>query len=247
MRPAFPDARQIGREIDAFLGAWQSAPTSTISLVENMLDKSRYFSLIGVQPLVLLFLVVTSIAGATDPSSFDSTAQTEAEQTEALRHRLESLRSRESGVTLSFTRLNQSFLVHHTPMALRLGGCTFDVAKGMSGLIDILLGAKIKVGYPAGSEKYQPEARFGVYIGVDLPEGLDLWFSNPLNYSAHDQWVVGQSHDRGEVTAYRIMAAPTLRNALWDWAHANGYPRQNTAAECQDMLKDNPPRQAARH
>ena len=36
------------------------------------------------------------------------------------------------------------------------------------------------------------------------------------------------------------MAAPTLRNALWDWAHANGYPRQNTAAECQITENDNP-------
>ena len=211
-----------------------------------MLDKSRYFPLFGVLPLVVLFLVVPSIAGAADPSSVDSTAGTEAVQTEALRHRLESLRNRNLGVTLSFTRLNQSFGVHHTPMALRLGGCTYDVAKDMPGFIDLLLGAKISVGYPAGWEKYQPEARFGVYIGVDSPEGLDLWFSNPLHFSAHDQRVVGQSHDRGEVTAYRIMAAPTLRNALWDWAHANGYPRQNTAAECQDMLKDNPPRQAAR-
>ena len=183
------------------------------------------------------------VAGAADPS-VGSTAQTEAVQTEALRRRLESLRKGQLGVTLSFTGLNQSFAVHHTPMALRLGGCTYDVAKDMSGLIDILLGARIEVGYPAGWEKYQPEARFGVYIGVDWPEGLDLWFSNPLTFAAHDQWVVGQSHDRGEVSAYRIMAAPTLRNALWDWAHANGDPRQNTATECQDMLKYDPPRQA---
>jgi hypothetical protein len=126
-------------------------------------------------------------------------------------------------------------------MALRLGRCTYDVAN-VSGLIDILLGADIKVGTPAGMEKYTPEARFGVYIGADWAEGLDLWFSNPLIFPTHEKWVVGQSHDRGEVSAYRIMAAPTLRDSLLEFARAQGYPRQNVAAECQSMLKDEPPR-----
>jgi hypothetical protein len=131
-------------------------------------------------------------------------------------------------------------------MALRLSGCTYDVDKDMPGLIDILLRAEVRVGFPAGVEKHQPEARFGVYFGVDSPDGVDLWFSNPLIFPPHDQWVVGQSHDRGEATAYWIMAAPTLRAALWNWARANGYPRPNTAAECEDMLKDDPTRSSSK-
>lgn len=195
----------------------------------------------------MLFFAAPSIAGPAAASSVSATTPTETLQTEALRHRLESLRNSNLGVTLSFTGLNQSFTVGLTAMRLRLGGCTYDVAKDMSGLIDILLAAKIRVGYPAGWEKYQPEARFGVYIGEDRPEGLDLWFSNPMHLPSQDNsWVVGQSHDRGEVTAYRTMAAPTLRNALWDWARAHGYPRQNNAAACQEIEKYDPPHQTLR-
>jgi hypothetical protein len=206
-------------------------------MTTKMLNRFRYFSLFGWWPIAIFSLVAPSIAGSAAPGSACSTAQTETLQTEALRQRLESLRNSNLGVTLSFTGLNQAFAVGLTAMRLRLGGCTYDVAKDMSGLIDILLGAKIRVGYPAGLEKYQPEARFGVYIGEDFREGVDLWFSNP-----NDSWVVGQSYDRGEVTAYRIMAAPTLRNALWDWARAQGYPRQNNVAACQEIEKYDPHR-----
>jgi hypothetical protein len=206
-----------------------------------MFDKSHYFSLFGLWPIVILFLVVPSIAGAPDPSSFSSTTQTEAAQTEALRHRLESLRGA-GGVTLSFTPRNSAYVVHHSEMALRLGDCTYDVAKDMSGLIDILLGANIRVGYPAGWEKYKPEARFGVYFDVNSEYGVDLWFSNPLSFDPLGSVVVGQSHDRGEVTAFRITAAGTLRDALWDWARANGYPRESNAATCRLMVQSDPPR-----
>ncbi len=214
----------------------ERALVSTIPAVRRALPLVK-----GITSAIMSFLVVSSVAGPADLSSVGPTVQTEA-----LRHRLESLRNWKLGVTLSFTGLNQSFAVGLTAMRLRLGSCTYDVAKDMSGLIDILLGANIRVGYPAGWEKYQPEARFGVYIGEDWPEGLDFWFSNPLSFSPLDQWVVGQSHDRGEVTAYRITAAPTLRNALWDWARAHGYPRQSAVAECQDMGKDDPPRPSSK-
>jgi hypothetical protein len=105
-----------------------------------------------------------------------------------------------------------------------------------------LLRADIKVGIPTGMEKYTPEARFGVYFAADMANGLDLWFSNPLIFPTHEKWVMGQSHDRDEVSAYRIMAAPTLRDSLLEFARAQGYPRQNVAAECQSMLKDEPRR-----
>ena len=203
-----------------------------------MFNNSHYFSLWSFWAIVILLL-------AAGPMVVEANAQTEALQTQALRNRLESMRTWTLGVTLSFTGLNQEFLVGMTPMRLRLGGCTYDVAKDMSGLIDILLGAQIRVGSPVGWESHTPEARFGVYIGEDWPEGLDLWFSNPMHLpSQTDSWVVGQSHDRDEVTAYKIMAAPTLRNALWDWARAHGYPRQSNAATCQTIEKYEPPRQS---
>lgn len=180
--------------------------------------------------MAVVFLAMPGFAIPSDLCSCDP-----AVQTKSLRQRLESLRSWTHGVSLSFMP-HKSFLTSRTETMLRLGGCTYDVTNDMTGLIDILLGAQISVGYPAGMDKYRPEARFGIYIGADLGGGLDLWFSDPLVFDSHNRWVVGQSHDRGDVTAYRIMAAPTLRDSLWDWARAHGYPRQNTAAECQEML-----------
>jgi hypothetical protein len=110
----------------------------------------------------------------------------------------------------------------------------------VSDLIDILLSAKIIVGYPAGYENYQPEARFGVYIGVESPDGIDLWFSSPLRLTSYDLAVVGESHDRGKAAAYKITTAPTLRNELWDWISAHGHPRQDTVAACRDIEKNSP-------
>ena len=188
----------------------------------------------GVAATIVLLFVVPGFAQAPGQCSCDPAAQTRL-----LRERLESMRKRNLSASLSFTRLNQSFLIDHTPMALRLGDCTYNVANG-AGLIDLLLGAEIKVGTPAGIEKYTPEARFGVYFGADMADGLDLWFSNPLVLPTHEKWVMGQSYDRGEVSAYRIMAAPTLRDSLLQFARARGYPRQNVAAECQSTLKDEP-------
>ena len=79
-----------------------------------------------------------------------------------------------------------------------------------------------------------------MYFGSDVPDGLDLWFSNPLTRhgkAVSKAMLFGQSHDRGEVTAYKITAAPALRDELWEWAHAHGYPRQDTVAECQTLEK----------
>lgn len=185
---------------------------------------------------LILLLVAPTFAGPTpgrcscDPGV----------QTQLLRERLESLRNQQHKVSLSFTGLHQAFLVHHADMHLRLRDCTYDVANGTADLVDILLAAKISVGYPAGWENYQPEARFGVYFGSELPDGLDLWFSNPLTprgKAVSEAIVLGQSHDRGEVTAYKITAAPALRDELWAWAHTHGHPQQNTAAECQTVEK----------
>lgn len=185
--------------------------------------------------ILMLFMVAPSFAGQPNCTACDPTAQTAA-----LRQRLESLRSQQAQVSLSFTGRHQAFAIHHADTHLRLRDCTYDVATDTAGLIDILLAAKISVGYPAGWESYQPEARFGVYFGSDSPDGLDLWFSNPLTprgKTASEAIVLGQSHDRGEVTAYKIIAAPALRDELWEWAHAHGCPRQDTVAECQTLEK----------
>jgi hypothetical protein len=188
----------------------------------------------------ILFIIAPSFAGSTSCTACDPTAQTAA-----LRHRLESLRTQQAHVSLSFTGRHQAFAIHHTDTQLRLRDCTFEVATDTAGLIDILLAAQISVGYPVGWENYQPEARFGVYFGSDSPDGLDLWLSNPLTprgKAASEAIVLGQSHDRGEVAAFKITAAPALRDELWEWAHAHGYPRQGTVAECQTLEKyDQPP------
>lgn len=184
---------------------------------------------------LILLVAAPSFAGLPGPCSGDPDTQTHL-----LRERLESLRNRQPQVSLSFTGLHQAFAVHHTDTQLRLRDCTYDVASDTAGLIDIILAAQISVGYPASRENDQPEARFGVYFGSDSPDGLDLWFSNPLTShgkGASDAIMLGQSHDRGEVTAYKITAAPALRNELWEWVHAHGYPRQDTAAECQKLEK----------
>jgi hypothetical protein len=181
--------------------------------------------------------IISNVPEPAIPNSVDSNARTDAVQTEALRVRLESLRNQHFWVTLSFTGLYQSFAVHHSATALRLGDCSYDVDADMSGLIDILLAAKIAVGYPAGWENYQPESRFGIYIGVDSPDGIDLWFSNPLRFASRDLTVIGESHDRGKAIAYKIRAAPTLRNELWDWVREHGNPRQDTLAACRDIEK----------
>ena len=191
-------------------------------------------------------LVIKSVEGragaakAMAPSLAESpncTACDPTAQTTSLRHRLESMRNEQPGASLSFTGLNQEFAVHHSEIQLRLHDCTYDVAGDVSGLIDILLAAKITVGYPLDGEKRHPEARFGVYFGAESPDGIDLWFSNPAMSASHDQEVLGQSHDRAEVTAYKIKAAATLRAALWEWAHVHGYPRKDTATACQLIEK----------
>jgi hypothetical protein len=197
----------------------------------------------GIVAAIISLLVVPSVAGPTDPSSFGPTTQTVTLQTEALRHRLESLQSAPpQTVVLSFTGLHQSFAVHHSDTSLRLRDCSYNIESDVSGLVDILLSAKIIVGYPAGYENYQPEARFGVYIGVESPDGIDLWFSNPLRLTSHDPAVVGESHDRGKPTNYKITTAPTLRNEFWNWVRAHGHPRQDTVAGCGDIEKYDSPR-----
>ena len=187
-----------------------------------------------------LFFVMPGFADpAVDRCSCDPKAQTEI-----LRQRLESLRKLgPQAIALSFTGLHQSFMVHHPIAFLKLGDCTYEVARDTSGLIDILLRAKITVGYPAGWENYQPEARFGVFFNFPSSEGLDLWFSNPLNFGV-GQVVVGQSHDAGELTAYKITAAGTLRDELWNWVYDHAYPRQDTAARCMEVAKFDPRRSA---
>jgi hypothetical protein len=193
----------------------------------------------GIAFALVSLLIAPSFAEPVRPCSCDPSVQTQQ-----LHERLESLRSRQPQVSLSFTGLHQAFAIHHAETQLRLRDCTYDVRNDVAGLIDILLAAKISVGYPASWGAYQPEARFGVYFDSDFPDGLDLWFSNPMTprgKPASDAIVLGQSHDRGEVTAYRITATPELRNDLWAWAQAHGYPRQDTAAECQTLEKYDPP------
>jgi hypothetical protein len=197
----------------------------------------------GIASAIISLLVVPSVAGPADPSNFVPTRQTETLQTETLRQRLESLRNvNPRSVALSFTGLKTAFAIHHSDTSLRLRDCSYDIDGDMSGLIDILHAAKITVGYPDGWEKYQPEARFGIYIGVDSPDGIDLWFSNPMRFTPLDQRVVGQSRDRGAVTAYKLTAAPTLRDELWDWVRAHGHPRKDTVAGCQLIEKYDPRR-----
>lgn len=181
---------------------------------------------------LLVFVMAPSFAEPPNCAACDPTAQATA-----LRHRLEFIRNKKAGVSLSFTGLNQEFLVHHSEIQLRLHDCTYDVAGDISGVVDILLAAKISVGYPPGWEKSHPEARFGVYFGAESPDGIDLWFSNPTVSPSHELEVLGQSHDRAEVTAYKITAAATLRTALWEWARVHGYPRKDTAAACQLIEK----------
>lgn len=178
--------------------------------------------------IMVMLLGVPVFAAPADQCSCDPAAQTQL-----LRQRLESLRKRPS-VALSFTGLTQSFLVHHSDTQLRFHDCTYQATGDISGVVDILLAAKITVGYPPGWENYHPEARFGIYFSPEQPDALDLWFSNPMHHQSDTDWVVvGQSHDRGEVTAYKIAASRTLRNELWEWALAHAYPTQETAAECQ--------------
>jgi hypothetical protein len=180
--------------------------------------------------IMVMLLGVPVFAVPAEPCSCDPAAQTEM-----LHQRLESLRKR-SGVALSFTV--RSFLVYHSDTQLRFNDCTYQATGDISGVVDILLAAKIIVGYPPGWENYQPEAGFGIYFRANQPDALDLWFSNPMHHHSDTDWVaVGQSHDRGEVTAYKISASPTLRNELWDWALAHAYPTQETAAECQLIKK----------
>ncbi len=130
--------------------------------------RALYFRKAIISIITLFIMVAPSFAGAPDCTACDPIAQTAA-----LRHRLESMRNWNRRVSVSFIP-HKAYLVGITESTLRLGGCTYDVDKDMSGLIDILLGAQIKAGYPAGWEKYQPEARFGVYIGVDSADGVDL-------------------------------------------------------------------------
>lgn len=162
-------------------------------------------------------------------------------QTERLRERLDTLRHT-GDVVLSFTGVDTMFAVHHSDTLLRLGDCSYNVTSDVSGLIDLLLAAKVGVGYPVGKESYLPEARFGVFFDVDQGRELDLWFSNPLAFDrSSDLMVVGQSHDRLDVTAYRISAAGTLRDALWKWVSLHGYPRPETAEVCQELKKYDTP------
>jgi hypothetical protein len=206
-------------------------------------DRRALAFITGIVSAVISLLVVPSVAGPIDPRSFGPTAQTVTLQTKALRQRFEFLRNAGAQtVVLSFTGLHQSFAVHHSDTSLRLRDCSYNIESDVSGLIDILLGAKIVVGYPAGYENYQSEARFGVYIGVESSDGIDLWFSNALRLTSHDLTVVGESHDRIKATAYKITSAPELRNELWNWARAHGHPRQDTVDACREIEKYDSPR-----
>jgi hypothetical protein len=176
----------------------------------------------------MLFMAASSFAGSPE-CTCDPTAQTAT-----LRQRLDSLRSLRGRVSLSFTGLGTAYAAYHPEPVLRLRDCTFDVANEVSGLVNILLGAKLAVGYPAGWESYQPEARFEVIFDVDQPDEIDLWFSNPTTGAV---FAVGQSYDHGTATAYKIRAAGALRMELWNWVHEHGYPRQDTAAKCLEIAK----------
>jgi hypothetical protein len=186
--------------------------------------------------------VAPSPAGPADTSGVCSTAQTDAAQNEALRHRLESLRNSRAGAAVSFTGRFESHSYRNL-LSLRPGGdCSYEVAGDMSGLIDILLSADLRVGYPSGWDIFKPEAGFAIFIGVNSPEEIDLWFANPRSLAAaRDLVVVGQIFDSGEVSAHRISAEGKLRDALWTWARAHGYPQPAAAAHCREIEQFDPP------
>jgi hypothetical protein len=109
---------------------------------------------------LLVFVMAPSFAEPPNCAACDPTAQATA-----LRHRLEFIRNEKAGVSLSFTGLNQEFLVHHSEIQLRLHDCTYDVAGDISGVVDILLAAKIAVGYPPNWENVIPK-RDSVFTSV---------------------------------------------------------------------------------
>ena len=165
---------------------------------------------------------------ASGPARSDATSSDPAEM---VRERIASLREARS-VRLSF--VSQSYEVVAAPPGYqRPFGCSYDVSRNISEVVDLLLHAQISAGYPQGLEKLIPETRFGVIFWPDTPEEFYVAFSNPwVNLDGVLGFAKGPA-DPSAVTP--ISANWTLRDQLLTWARKHGQLRVESKQFCENM------------
>jgi hypothetical protein len=173
--------------------------------------------------VILLVLPTSGFTGTAERCSCDSEVEV---QTTLLRQRIESQRHiPPSFVQLAFGPDSTVTDAFPTPQQLRQVPCLLVLDDGVSNLVDMLLRANPVVGYPASMADMHPAASLGVFFRVGQQDELDLWFSNPFRATTGKTLtLIGQGHDFGAVTAFKISADGTLRDELFKWAQVHGRP-----------------------
>ena len=165
---------------------------------------------------------------ASGPARADAASSDPAE---IVRQRIASFREARS-VRLSFVSLSYE-VAAAPPGYQRPFGCSYDIRKNISEVVDLLLHTQISAGYPQGFEKSIPETRFGVIFWPDTPEEFYVAFTNP--WTNLDE-VFGFAKSSADPTAVTPISANwTLRDKLLTWARSRGHLRVESKPFCKNM------------
>jgi tetratricopeptide (TPR) repeat protein len=174
-------------------------------------------------------VAAAALVTASGPARTDSAPSDPAE---IVRERIASFRDARSA-RLSFVSL--TFEVAAAPSGYqRPFGCSYDVSRNISEVVDLLLQAQISAGYPQGFEKSIPETRFGIIFWPDTPEEFYVAFTNPwINLDG----VFGFAKSAADPTAITPISANwTLRDKLLTWARNHGQLRgESEQLFCKNM------------